>query len=566
MSSGESSGVSNTNMNNQTNSNDYDAALTSINNSLSSEDEAPHEPDPDQLSGSMQPRLRAHPDESVAYATVSDPVQHTEGLKGKYTVYRIAYDPPPPTADGAVHTSAALFPYATSCYRRYSDFSWLFDHLHKERPGAIVPPLPEKQQVSRFSESFIEDRRFHLEIFLRRVVCNPELKDTECLLVFLGGGDEEFKKAKKDGSFGKFLPDAGIATDYDDTIELNSTTEHDSKLSLSAGKEILSNKKSGLKKWIKEKKTTMKGSMIRSPDDAVFEEVEHYISALEAGLKRVDAQATAMMKRDKDASTSLLEFGLGCDALGHIDDEVNGGEGETAKGIGQTFRMVGKTADALSVLSHDHFQREMSCFHEPLRDHLKMVNAVKVALSKRNNRRITYSTCVNQVDSKKASLHKYRITPGMEAKTYSAESSLARAESAVEVARANYEEVSQRVLREVDRFKKENSVVMHETMLEFARSQKEHSEKMNDAWGSLLPQLESVKVAEFTSSSFAQAAASLMERKHGSSLVSSATKQMQEMGMPSYPPPVEPAGNNTNGLESSMLNGAVRYRDLLPEE
>lgn len=310
----------------------------------------------------------------------------------------------------------------------------------------------------------------------------------------------------------------------------------------------------------------MKGSMIRSPDDAVFEEVEHYISALEAGLKRVDAQATAMMKRDKDASTSLLEFGLGCDALGHIDDEVNGGEGETAKGIGQTFRMVGKTADALSVLSHDHFQREMSCFHEPLRDHLKMVNAVKVALSKRNNRRITYSTCVNQVDSKKASLHKYRITPGMEAKTYSAESSLARAESAVEVARANYEEVSQRVLREVDRFKKENSVVMHETMLEFARSQKEHSEKMNDAWGSLLPQLESVKVAEFTSSSFAQAAASLMERKHGSSLVSSATKQMQEMGMPSYPPPVEPAGNNTNGLESSMLNGAVRYRDLLPEE
>ena len=62
-------------------------------------------------------------------------------------------------------SSKALFPYATSVNRRYSDFAWLYDKLHKERPGAIVPPLPEKQQVSRFSESFIEDRRFHLEIF-----------------------------------------------------------------------------------------------------------------------------------------------------------------------------------------------------------------------------------------------------------------------------------------------------------------------------------------------------------------------------------------------------------------
>mmetsp|Transcript_39617 Transcript_39617/g.72535 ORF Transcript_39617/g.72535 Transcript_39617/m.72535 type:complete len:189 (+) Transcript_39617:183-749(+) len=148
-------------------------------------------PDSDGLSSSMQPRLRVYPEESVAYITVSDPVQHTEGIKGKYTMYRVAYDPPPPTADADTNTNIsginkALFPYATSVNRRYSDFSWLFDHLHKERPGAIVPPLPDKQQVSRFSESFIEDRRFHLEIFLRRVVCNPKLTETECLLVFLG--------------------------------------------------------------------------------------------------------------------------------------------------------------------------------------------------------------------------------------------------------------------------------------------------------------------------------------------------------------------------------------------
>jgi len=560
----------------------------------------------------LQPRLRAHPEESVSYITVSDPVQHTEGIKGKFTMYRVAYDPPPPPADADTNAATssgiqkALFPYATSVNRRYSDFSWLFEHLHKERPGAIVPPLPEKQQVSRFSESFIEARRFHLEIFLRRVVCNPELTDTECLLVFLGGGDAEFKKAKKDGSFGTNANKSSSAAadavqtrddDYvNDDMEMDggssptNTANADSLMDkgLSLGKEKLSHKKAGIKKWIKERKTSMQGTMVRSPDDAIFEEVAHFISALEAGLKRVEAQASAMVKRDKDVSSCLLEFGLGCDALAHIDDEVNGsgvGDEAGASGIGQTFRLVGKTADAISAISADHYQAELGCFAEPLRDHLKMVHAVKVALMKRNNRRITYSTCLNALDSKKATLHKYRITPGQEGKAYGVESSMTRAEASVLAARANYEEVSARVLREVDRFRKENAVAMYATMVDFARMQKEHADRMAEAWGALLPEVESVDVAKFNGSSFARTAGELKEGFNksvgtvggggggaggGDATVEAVTSQVGNMSMPSYPPPGEPAGNGvhtaSSAMESSMLNGAVRYRDPLPEE
>jgi hypothetical protein len=43
--------------------------------------------------------------------------------------------------------------------RRYSDFDWLYNELTKEFPGAIIPPLPEKQTVGRFSSEFIESRR-----------------------------------------------------------------------------------------------------------------------------------------------------------------------------------------------------------------------------------------------------------------------------------------------------------------------------------------------------------------------------------------------------------------------
>lgn len=566
-----------------------DESRIESNPSMSSDDESPDGVIDNDLSNSMessmQPRLLVHPENSVAYVTVSDPVQVNEGIAGrKFTMYRVNYDPPPPPADGSP-SSTAILSYATSVNRRYSDFSWLYERLHKERPGAIVPPLPEKQSVSRYSEVFIEGRRFHLEIFLRRVVCSPELKDTECLLVFLGGGDDEFKKAKKDGSFGSGKANVETAAaavvaeepyqpfDAEMAPGAHYNSQQDYHKLIDKVEEEFSTKKAGIKKWIKERKTSMKGTIVRSPDDAIFEEISNYISALEMGLKRIDAQTSSMIRKDKDVPTCMLEFGLGCDALCHIDDEINGviNEGDvttSSTGIGQTFRKMGQTADEISKLTYEYYEKELSCFREPLRDHLKMINAVKIALQKRRNRGVTYSTCINAVESKKASVHKYKITPGKEGKSLDAAASLSRAEATLIVAKQNYEECSQRVLREVDRFRRENASYMYATMLEFAKVQKEHHDKMNNAWGALIPQLEGLDASDsgLRGKSFVEASAAAL--KNGSNVegeVRAVTTEVQNMAMPSYPPPPEPS---TNGMESSVLNEAVRYRtvDPLPTE
>lgn len=546
---------------------------------MSSDDESPDGENDlsNSMQSSIQPRLIVHSEDSVAYVTVSDPVQVNEGIAGrKFTIYRVNYDPPPPSAVGSARN--AILSYATSVNRRYSDFSWLYERLHKERPGAIVPPLPSKQSVSRFSEVFIEGRRFHLEIFLRRVVCNPELKDTECLLVFLGGGDDDFKKAKKGIlGVGKANVEAAAAEDHCQPFDgalvpgahYNNSHNDDYHKLIEKVEEELSTKKAGIKKWIKEKKTSIKGTVVRSPDDAVFDEITNYISALEMGLKRIDTQTTSMIKRDKDVSTCMLEFGLGCDALCHVDDEINGvfidGDNTSSStGLGQTFRKMGKTADEISKLSYEYYEKELSCFREPLHDHLKMIDAVKIALQKRTNRRITYSTCINAVDSKKASVHKYKITPGKEGKSLDAAASLSRAEATVIVAKQNYEECSQRVLREVDRFRRENATVMYATMLEFAKVQKDHHEKMNEAWGVLVPQLEQLSASDSRGKSFVEASAAASKNyAHVEGEMQCVTAEIQNMSMPSYPPPPEPIAN---GMESSTLNEAVRYREMIPAE
>jgi sorting nexin-1/2 len=105
------------------------------------------------------------PEDAIDYLTVSDPVIHADGMN-KYTSYRVDCRPPstygiPDNNSAAATTDPFLQNNQeySSVLRRYSDFLWLYERLHKERAGAIVPHLPEKQAVGKFSPEFVEERR-----------------------------------------------------------------------------------------------------------------------------------------------------------------------------------------------------------------------------------------------------------------------------------------------------------------------------------------------------------------------------------------------------------------------
>ena len=111
------------------------------------------------------------------------------------------------------------YPFQSSAViRRYSDFVWLVEQLMKEFPGAIVPPIPEKQAVSRFSPEFVEGRRRMLEQFLVRVSAHPELIDAKCLATFLSADDVAFGVAKaKKGSDGETQKGGGMMKWFQET-------------------------------------------------------------------------------------------------------------------------------------------------------------------------------------------------------------------------------------------------------------------------------------------------------------------------------------------------------------
>ena len=399
----------------------------------------------------------------------------------KYTSYRV--DVRPATTMGQPIDMMATQSF-TAVLRRYSDFLWLYEKLQQERAGAIVPPLPEKQPVGRFSPAFVEDRRRALERFLRRVSVHPELNDAKCLDTFLRADDGTFQAAKnskgdaivlQQSQYGGGGGNNGGGGQYP-----NQQQQQQQPMMMNP----VTKQKPGFKRWFAETKTSMTGDLVKSPDDELFDEINRYIHGLDNQMKNVTTQASGLVRKGKEIANGMFEFGLAFNLLGQSE----------ADALGDALTKMGETADKLSVLSAEHADQEAEHFEDPLVDTIKIIHAVKLALQRRHEKRLTYSTCLQEVESKQSGLAKLRAQMGMEAKAYAAEMSLRRAQDAAQAARDDFATVSQRVLREVDRFKREKAEDMRTIVLQYIQLQVEYNKRMEQVWATLIPQLEQVQL------------------------------------------------------------------------
>jgi len=419
---------------------------------------------------------RPKPEDAANHITVSDPVQHSEGVNKKYTSYRVDVRPQSSNLTSTQTFSAVL--------RRYSDFFWLYEKLQTELPGAIVPPLPGKAPVGRFNPAFVEARRRELERFLRRAVVHPELQDCSSLDVFLRADDVTFHTAKNSKGDSVIMMQQSGMLGMANSMLGTSHTRTSNSMMMPPSSQLSPNKKEVFKRWFAETKTSISGDLVKSPDDSLFDEIQRYIHGLDQQMKNVSTQASGLVRKGKEMANGLFEFGLAFNLLGQSE----------ADALGDALCQLGETADRLSVLSAEHSDQEASQFEDPLVDMIKMIHAVKLALHKRHEKRLTYSTCLQEVESKNTQLSKMRAQIGMEAKAYALEMSLRRAQEDAEGVRDNFATVSQRVLREVDRFKRETAEDMRLTVLEYIRMQVEYNKKMEQIWADLIPQLERVQL------------------------------------------------------------------------
>ncbi|EIW66564.1 hypothetical protein TREMEDRAFT_34892 [Tremella mesenterica DSM 1558] len=111
---------------------------------------------------------------------VYSPMKEHDGTKDMFVSY-------------AVRTKTNLPTFRTSesvTRRRFQDFVFLHDHLAKNFPASVVPPIPDKHRLEyikgdRFGAEFVERRRQDLQRFADRIARHPTLQRSKLVYDFL---------------------------------------------------------------------------------------------------------------------------------------------------------------------------------------------------------------------------------------------------------------------------------------------------------------------------------------------------------------------------------------------
>lgn len=380
---------------------------------------------------------------------VSEPVKQGEGMNA-YISYKISTNTTRPQFSRS----------AFSAVRRYSDFVWLHAHLQAMYPGVVVPPLPEKLLVGRFSPEFVESRRRALQLFLQRCCMHPELQHSEHLTVFLEASDETLQAFKKDPRHTAPSVQRGVLFQWlDDTVSTISSTL-----------------------------ITPSTNLPKTPADIEVDEMMAYIEGLEPIMTGLHKHAHGLTKRAREIADGLFEFGVSFTLLGKSEENPSLQEG---------LSHIGHCSDQLSILAAEQAEREALHFEEPIFDYIRLVGAVKAALHKRNEVHYAYGAAVADLEAKDAvlaKLLKHARGGSTEEKVQLAESEVRAAQQRMEDAKLEDDIVTERVLREVERFKRDKLADFKHIILDYIQMQIEYSKKVEGEWEQVIPKLEQIHI------------------------------------------------------------------------
>lgn len=372
--------------------------------------------------------------------TITDPLKQQDSF-GSYIIYKVN-----------TQTNHPDFPFAEfSVLRRFNDFSWLHDQLNFSHPGAIVPPLPEKQAVGRFTPEFIECRRRGLEKFMSRVTKHLVLKHSKCLNAFLQTDDAQFAQAKEQFRLEREKANGSLSSWFESKVNALTST----------------NSQAGLEK---------------NAADLKFEEILQYITHLETQMSSVSKHTSILVKHNRAMANSLFEFGQAFTWLGQS-------EGDS---LGAALTQMGNTADQLSVLATENSEAESILLDEPLEEYVRLLNSVKIAMKRRQEKKNVYVDAILDLEAKQAAYNKVLGVAGKEESANSKLVLVEKSQSLVDTSKIEYEEVSERLLEEFDRFKREKAEDMKLILLNYVNLQVQFNKKTEKAWSDLLPHLKDI--------------------------------------------------------------------------
>lgn len=403
---------------------------------------------------------------------VTDPQELGEG-RNKHTYYRIDVHPPSPKSSNSYNTATDPI---SSVRRRYSDFQWLFQRLHAEKPGAIIPIIPHTQAMAsakRFSEELVEERRGHLERFLRRVQIHPELEGAPSLSAFFSPDAEVFEAAKKEN------PSDVVDETLDETERLSEKVKH-----------------FFVKKTI-QAKVMRGGELEETGDGQQMQEIEQYLDTLENHVKSLSKATLYLVSVSEETSKSMHELGqtlFGLHQTYDPESALRNNDNEDKKSNLPSLKAISNVFASLSAINKVKYDENSIKVSQPVQDTEWSIKSARLAVKRRKERQLTYNTYLQQIKNRQAAIDKLNHNAALNPPSPASDSKMAEAQKLLDSARHSsrtaleeLDSVTQRVFREMDRFKVGMDEELRKIYVQHAKVQVDYSQQLDGEWRKLLP-------------------------------------------------------------------------------
>jgi len=379
-------------------------------------------------------------DASELSVKVYDPVKQGEGMSA-YVSYRVEAKTNLPQYQQQVN----------EVIRRFKDFAWLKSKLEEKNPGVIVPPLPEKDVVQKFSMGmdFIERRCHALNVFVNRLCAHPVLKFSSELQFFLEAQESAWQAEIQSSNAEKGAVKKGFL---------------------------------GAKKFFKGVANTtsslLTGKSADEAEDAEYLKVKSYVNSLETHLAEVYAHSDKLTERQKKLFKAMKVFGETLSKLGAME-----GEGSH---VAEEFA---KVADKLcSDETLDDMMKKLDLeFVEPMKEYSRHVKCVRNVMSDRSAALQRLHDKKQSLENKKNTLAKLRATPGVkEEKLSDAEQKLNEATRKLDEANDRFDLIKERMVTEMSAYHRERKTDKLATLEGFAKKQALLAEEQAKQWKALV--------------------------------------------------------------------------------
>ncbi|KAH6603263.1 hypothetical protein Trco_008038 [Trichoderma cornu-damae] len=366
------------------------------------------------------------------YITVGDPVKI-----GDMTSSHIVYSVRTKT------TSRAYKQPEFEVKRRYRDFLWLYNTLHGNNPGYVVPPPPEKQVVGRFDSNFVESRRAALEKMLNKTAAHPVLQHDADLKLFLES--EAFNVDIKHKERREPLP-----TESKGVL---------GSLGINVG---------GGTKFVEQ--------------DDWFHDRKVYLDALESQLKGLLKSMEVMVSQRKMMAEAAADFSASLHALSTVElSPALSGPLDALSDLQLTIRDV-----------YDRqAQQDVLTFGIIIDEYIRLIGSIKLAFSQRQKGFYAWHSAESELQKKKSTQDKLlRQGKSQQDRLNQMNAEVQEAERKVHQARLLFEDMGRSMRAELDRFEKEKVEDFKSGVETFLEGAVEAQKELIEKWETFLMQLD----------------------------------------------------------------------------